>query len=604
MVWRTLGSAALASSLLASDLVLLTLFLNPDVSPRHEAPALLLVLFFPYALSGTVIFLLGACLGAMFRWWPRSARPPIEGLPWFTSLTFFAIGAAAALFWLNLLSYRYSIPVEFVRALAGCSVGLTASALVLVAVVADALLFPLRGRGVSAALVVLTYASGVVVPLALYPVPAPRQSPLPLATEAIDPVRRVVLLGIDGLGPDLVQAGVSRGHLPAFARILKRGASGPLASMRPTEGPPIWTTIFTGRFPRDHGVKSFGTYRIFGSETTYELLPKGALVSLLARAGLVSISPVTAGSRKSRALWDALNAFDIQAGVVRFWGTHPPERIRGFMLSHYFHLRHGDAAQAKGTLFPPDLLEEVRARAVDPGDLDPSLAPEFVDFSVDLPGDRVPWRRDLLERALAPDITYHRAGEVLRAAYDPPFFANYFYGLDVVGHTFTRFAQPERFGDVSPQAVRRYGNVVDRYAALLGRWVGEVAQTLRSGEILIVVSGYGMEPVPFWRRLLAGLEGEAASSGTHAEAPDGFIMVVGDGIRPGALVRGASILDVAPTVLYLMGLPVARDMEGHVLTEIVEDDFARAHPVTFIPSYESLAVTPTAGRTGGKPELP
>jgi hypothetical protein len=41
-----------------------------------------------------------------------------------------------------------------------------------------------------------------------------------------------------------------------------------------------------------------------------------------------------------------------------------------------------------------------------------------------------------------------------------------------------------------------------------------------------------------------------------------------------------------------MGLPVARDMEGRVLTELVEEDFARAHPVTFIPSYESLAVSP------------
>jgi hypothetical protein len=54
------------------------------------------------------------------------------------------------------------------------------------------------------------------------------------------------------------------------------------------------------------------------------------------------------------------------------------------------------------------------------------------------------------------------------------------------------------------------------------------------------------------------------------------------------------VLDIAPTVLYLMGLPVARDMEGRVATEILEDDFARAHPVTFIPSYESLAVTPAA----------
>jgi predicted AlkP superfamily phosphohydrolase/phosphomutase len=201
-------------------------------------------------------------------------------------------------------------------------------------------------------------------------------------------------------------------------------------------------------------------------------------------------------------------------------------------------------------------------------------------------------RTDLLERALAPDLTYRRVGELLRSKYDPPFFATYIYGLDVVGHSYLRFAHPDRFGDVSPVDVRRYGRVLDRYTALVGQWIGEAMQGLRPGEILIVVSAYGMEPVPLWRRLLASLLGDRHTSGTHAAAPAGFIMAVGDGIRPGVVVEGASVLDVAPTILYLSGLPVARDMEGRVLTEMLDDDFALAHPVTFIPSYESLAVAP------------
>ena len=70
-------------------------------------------------------------------------------------------------------------------------------------------------------------------------------------------------------------------------------------------------------------------------------------------------------------------------------------------------------------------------------------------------------------------------------------------------------------------------------------------------------------------------------------------------------LRNASVFDVAPTILYLMGLPVARDMEGRVATEVLEDGFARAHPVTFIPSYESLAVTPmSAPADPALPPLP
>jgi hypothetical protein len=96
----------------------------------------------------------------------------------------------------------------------------------------------------------------------------------------------------------MVEDGVARGTLPILARLLKRGSYGPLATLRPTEGPPIWTSVFTGRLPRDHGVKSFEAYRLRGSPTVFELLPKGALVSALERVGLVSTVPVNASSRK------------------------------------------------------------------------------------------------------------------------------------------------------------------------------------------------------------------------------------------------------------------------------------------------------------------
>ena len=578
------------------------LYLNPRVTLRDDAGALALALFLPYTVAGTLGFWSLALVTRGVLGWPRTPRPPLHNLPWFTAMSMASAIAAAALFWLNLVSYRHSLPLEVLPALAGSAVALSTAALVLIAVGVDTMIFPARSRGISSALVVLAASSLVIVPMALRPRPAGRPAPVPLATETVTPVRRIILVGVDGLGPEQLRDALERGSAPGLAQIVRRGAQGPLATLRPTEGPPIWTTIFTGRLPRDHGVKSFAAYRLRGSSTVYELLPKGALVTLLERAALVSTSPVTAASRKRLALWNALNAFGIQAGVVRFWGTHPPEHIKGFMLSHYFHLlRKGGGAD---TLYPPDLLGEVQARAVAPEDVDASMLGEFVDLSVpETTG--VPWRRDLVERALAPDLTYQRAGQVLRAAYDPPFFATYFYGLDSVGHSFTRFADPERFGDVRPEERRRYGHVVDRYTAYVAREVAALVQGLRPGEILLVVSGYGMRPIPQWRRAWEALVGDPSISGTHADAPDGLLLAVGDGVRPGAVLQRASVLDVAPTILYLMGLPVARDMEGRVLTEMIDEQFARAHPVTFIPSYESLAVTPAGDEfLPGLPSMP
>ncbi|HSD27597.1 MAG TPA: alkaline phosphatase family protein [Vicinamibacteria bacterium] len=602
MLRKTLASTALAACVLAASLVVLVLFLNPGVELRREAAALFFSLFMPGVIAGTVALTGIASLAALFRFWPRATRPPLAGHPWFTTSMLSATTAAAALYWLNLLSYRHSIPVESLRGLFASAVAITGAAVVLFAVGLDSLLFPFRGRAVSAILVVLSPALAVALPLALRPLPAPPAHPVPVVTESVLPLRRITLIGVDGLSPERVREGAADDTLPAFARAMKRGTFGSLATLRPTEGPPLWTTVLTGRLPRDHGVKSFATYTVRGSSTVYELLPKGAFVSLLERTGLVTRVPVTASARRRRTLPEALNAFGITTGLVRIWGTHPAQRRGGFVLSPYFHVLAGTSRAAEA-LSPPDLLAEVKARVLGPADLDPALLAEFVEPASAATPEEAWLRSDLVERALCPDLTYRRAGELLRSTYDPPFFATYVYGLDVVGHSFLRFARPDRFGDVSTADARRYGRVLPRYEALVAQWIGDAMQGLREGEVLLVVSAYGLEPVPLWRRLLAGALGDRRTSGTHASAPAGFILAVGDGIRQGLLLDQASLVDVAPTILYLSGLPVARDMEGRVLTEMVDDEFARAHPVTFIPSYESLAVAPLQDAPAPLPEL-
>jgi len=179
MILRTVASAAVAATILAADVVLLILFLNPEATLRHDGAALLLSIFLPYLVLATAGFALVALTGAAFRGWPRGTRPPLPGLPWFASLTFLALAAAAGLFWLNLVSYRHSVPAESLRGLAASCAALTAAALVMVAVGLDAVLYPLRSRGAAAALVVLAAAGGVVLPMALRPVRWPHPLPCP-----------------------------------------------------------------------------------------------------------------------------------------------------------------------------------------------------------------------------------------------------------------------------------------------------------------------------------------------------------------------------------------------------------------------------------------
>jgi predicted AlkP superfamily phosphohydrolase/phosphomutase len=62
---------------------------------------------------------------------------------------------------------------------------------------------------------------------------------------------------------------------------------------------------------------------------------------------------------------------------------------------------------------------------------------------------------------------------------------------------------------------------------------------------------------------------------------DGVLMMSGGPFVRGAKFAEARIIDVAPTVLYLMGETVPGDMDGRVLLEALDTDFVAEHPVRF-----------------------
>src|SRR5262245_60554866 len=190
---RTPASAALAGALFAANLVVLTLYLNPELTPTAAAVPLVAGLFLPYAVAATATFALLALLGNAFRWWPRAFGPMVPGYPWAFSLSFLTVTATAFLFWYNLLSYRHSIPVAALRGLFGSCLAITGALLTLVGVAVDALVFPHRPRSVSAALAVLAPAATLAIPLALRPAPQERPAPVPVATGTLGPVRPLLL---------------------------------------------------------------------------------------------------------------------------------------------------------------------------------------------------------------------------------------------------------------------------------------------------------------------------------------------------------------------------------------------------------------------------
>jgi predicted AlkP superfamily phosphohydrolase/phosphomutase len=61
---------------------------------------------------------------------------------------------------------------------------------------------------------------------------------------------------------------------------------------------------------------------------------------------------------------------------------------------------------------------------------------------------------------------------------------------------------------------------------------------------------------------------------------EGILIAAGGPFRSGRLDGGASLLDITPTLLYLLGQPVPDNMDGKVLREIFEPDFVKRNAVT------------------------
>ncbi len=72
------------------------------------------------------------------------------------------------------------------------------------------------------------------------------------------------------------------------------------------------------------------------------------------------------------------------------------------------------------------------------------------------------------------------------------------------------------------------------------------------------------------------------SGGHHTR---GIVIAKGPGVAPGTRFDDASLLDVAPTVLWLLGLPIGEDMDGKVLLQAFDPVYAAARPVAKIASY-------------------
>ncbi len=592
---RKLTNSLVASELTALLATELLFLLNPEVAHTWTSVLSVFSVFaLTYGVAASLGFWLLLSLVEIVR--GRPLQPAWLSFPVLTWLLTLSLAAAAVLFWHNLVSLRPYLPAEarYLLAVAATVVSTAAAAFFVMGLFHYS--FGRRGAFASYVLSAVSLAAAVTIPLLMRPLPAPEPSIPPMPLQDVPLSRKLTLIGIEGASMSYVLRAVAEGKLPNFARLIESGASGPLRTLYPTESLAVWTSIATGKLPRQHGLKGFYRYRFPGVATHFSLRPRGLDFRSLDRLELVQRSVTTSALRRTQPFWTILSGFGIDVGLVRWWGSYPADEIRGFVVSEYLHRQVREKFQPPlpRLTYPEELFAGVSSEVVFPESIDEETLARFVDETVEVENDDFPWKAELT-RALADDLTVRAIGNRLRKEREPEVFATYYFGLDGIGHYFTRYHEPERFGDVSDSEIRRYGRVVESYYRHLAAIVGEHMQERADNETLMILSGHGMEALSLGRRILAPLQGSLHLSGVHENAPDGLLLLHGPGIAAGRKLQGASVVDVAPTLLYLMGLPLGQDMDGRLLTDCLEDELKRSQPVTFISSYRNFIIESRPG---------
>src|SRR5215472_15913950 len=147
--------------------------------------------------------------------------------------------------------------------------------------------------------------------------------------------KRAVILGFDGMDPELAERFMNEGRLPNLARLRERGTFSKLRTTFPAISPVAWSTFMTGVNPGKHNIYDFlardtSNYLPFLSSAEIKG-PKRKI-----KIGKYSIpfgKTEIKAMRKATPFWHWLGKAGIFSSVIRVPVTFPPEKFSGVLLS-------------------------------------------------------------------------------------------------------------------------------------------------------------------------------------------------------------------------------------------------------------------------------
>jgi predicted AlkP superfamily phosphohydrolase/phosphomutase/tetratricopeptide (TPR) repeat protein len=372
--------------------------------------------------------------------------------------------------------------------------------------------------------------------------------------------RRVLLIGWDAADWEHITPLLEEGLMPTLDEFINRGVMGNLATLQPILSPMLWNSVATGKFADKHGIHGF-----------IEPDPVNG-----------GVRPYTSTSRKCKALWNILTQSGLRSNVIGWWASHPAEPINGTVVTNAFGGVRFDPEKGwtipKGAIHPPDKGAELARFKVFPNELTEAHILPFIPEAakIDQQKDK---RLSSFAKVLSDNASIHAVATALMEGEPWDFTAVYYDGIDHFAHAFMAYHPPKLewikeedfalFKDVVKGAYRFHDMMLERLLDLAG-----------PETTVILCSDHGFESGS--QRPRGTPREPAGPAAWHRQY--GIFVMAGSGIRRDERIYGASLIDIAPTVLTLLDLPIGEDMDGRPLLEA----FEVPPQVRTIPSWEKV----------------
>lgn len=399
--------------------------------------------------------------------------------------------------------------------------------------------------------------------------------PPPPQLAVVNSLAPIRLIALDGFDPATYER--LRDRLPN----LRSALGWRVVKLRPqdTADPArAWTTIATGVAPEMHGVHAIETRRVAGLRGAFTSGGRLQVVGI-ATDLLRLTQPALASSqdRRAKTLWEVAEQAGLRTAVVNWWATWPATAHGGVMITDrgVLRLEHGGALDNE--IAPAPVYDALRAawpairqRA---GAAAASASSGLGDSNI----------AGILQRAAMLDATLVELLVALPAS-RRDLDVIYLPGLDIAQNSLLGASDPAAASSVASriEALERYYTFLD----------GAIAPLLTDSDkvrvILITQPGRV-------RSSVGGLLAMATPSARLREA-EGHETT---GTQPLEVSRPTQPrpVDVAPTVLYALGLPLSRELAGMALPELFD---RRMHDADrYVASYGRPFVT--TALAAGKP---